>query len=420
MSLVRAADVPAAKNAPRPDLLPAIELAPFVVKGEKISISILARSRGDKSYAEKFAEDVIQVADAALEKSPGAGLVIIGDKGEPHPVFLFRKFVAMAEAGQLDPAVAARATEASKLMREWQQRLMLDDAAKQGMPLETFLKALPLPLEGVASKLYQWAWAEGFDDKRVEQKFRSLTLADFGRDQLARFDWVFYLPPREAAGEVIKEMVPVMLKKEKVGLLKRAALRSAMVVFAPAIRKAVESARKGMLFMTLLRARSSYSQEEIQQLTRAYVRVMMPDFKFNDGNTRERAIQAVEAQKIANAEYAKDPFVSPTRVAEFDLEAFAAFEGSYAEKDAPAQHRFVRTADGVAWQFLAHKPRPYFPAGDRLFVSENGKNTLRFLVDETGAVTGVEERAHRHRKTFQRATLPPVDPERPETTTRKR
>src|SRR5690606_29828122 len=120
-------------------------------------------------------------------------------------------------------------------------------------------------LEGVASNLYQLAWAEGFDEKRVEQKLRSLTEADFATDPLARFDWVFYLPPREAFRAVMKAIVPTMMKQQKLGLFKRTAVRGAMVVFAPAINKAVEGARKGMLFMTVLRARSGYSDDDIKQ-----------------------------------------------------------------------------------------------------------------------------------------------------------
>lgn len=392
----------------RSDFMPAVELAPFVVKGEKLSISILARSKADRRYAEKFSEDVMEVIFATLEKSAGAGLVIIGEEGEPHPVFVFRKFIELAKANQLDPAVAARAQEAGELMRQWERRLNLDAATKDGLPVEAFLKALPLPLEGISSKLYQIAWAEGFDEKRVEQKLRSLTPADLAGDQLSRFNWVFYLPPREAFGEVMKALVPLMMKKEKMGLLKRAAVRSAVVVFMPAIKKAVEGARKGMLFMTVMRARSGYTDDDIQRLTGAYVRVLMPDFKFNDSSTQQRAIDAIEAQKVANAEYAKDPFISPQRLTEFDPAVYAKFEGDYAEKSESTYH-FARSEGGFTWRYRNLKPQPFYPAGDRLFVSENGRTTIGFLVDEAGNVTGVEQRSHRQRRTFPRTVAAPSD-----------
>ena len=394
-------------DSPRSDFLPPVVLEPLVVKGERLSISILARTKADHRYAQKFAEDVIEVVYATLENSPGKGLVIIGEEGEPHPVLVFRQFVALAAAHQLDPAMAARATEISEMMRNWEKRLNLEEAAKDGLPIETFLNALPLPLEGVGSKLYQLAWAEGFDPKRVEQKLRSLTPSDLERDQLSGFDLVFYLPPRDAFRDAMKAIVPVVLKKEKMGPVKRAMVRSMLVVFAPAIRKGVEGARKGMLFMTVFRARSRYSEDDVMHLTRAYVRVLMPDFKFNDSITHERAIAAIEEQKLANLEYAKDPFVSPPRLTDFDPEAFAQFEGEYAEKQ-ETTHRFARTNDGFSWQYRDQKPGPFFPAGERLFVSENGKMTIQFLLDETGAVTAVEERWHRRRKTVQRTPLAPA------------
>ncbi len=404
------ADADAGREGGREEFLPPVVLEPLVIKGETLSISILARTKADRRYAEKFAADVIEVAYATLEKSPGDGLVIIGEEGEPHPVLVFRKFVALAEANQLEPAVAARGTEVAEMMRQWERRLNLDEAAKQGLPLDALLNALPLPLEGVASKLYQIAWTEGFDGDRVERKLRSLTLAELEADELSRFDWVFYLPPREAFRAVMKAIVPAMMKKEKMGPIKRAAVRGAMVAFAPAIRKGVEGARKGMLFMTVFRARSGYSEDDILELTRVYVRVLMPDFKFNESSTHERAIAAIEAQKLANDAYAKDPFVSPPRLGEFEPAAFARFEGGYAENTEKPEitHRFARSESGFTWQYRDQPARPFFPAGERLFVSENGKMTTEFLVDDTGAVTGVEERWHRRSKSLWRMPVPEV------------
>lgn len=229
-------------------------------------------------------------------------------------------------------------------------------------------------------------------------------------DKLARFDWVFYLPPKEAAGEVIDSLLPEMLKKQKMGFFKRATVRSSLVVFAPAVRKAIESARKSMLFMTVLHARGGHSEDDVRALTRAYVRVLMPDFKFNDFSTQERAITAVQDQLAANAEYAKNPYVSPSRLTTFDLAAYVPFAGEYGPPDGPAR-RFASTAAGFTWQYREAKPRPMFPAGERLLVSEDGRMTLRFQVDDAGAVTGVEERWHRGGRTLPRmpaATREPV------------
>jgi hypothetical protein len=389
------------------EFLPAVQLAPFVVNGEPLSISIHARSKADRRYAERFAEEVIEVAYETLGGSVGAGLVIMGKEGEPHPVFIFRKFLALAEAGELNADVAVSAVELTTMMEKWQATFHPSNGeANEGPKLDfdQIVEAIPLPLEGLGSKLYQLAWAADFDDTRLTETLRSLTVADLNDDQLSKFAWVFYLPPRSAFNRALKNVLPVMLKHEKVGLFKRAALRSALVVFKPAIRTAMEAGRKGMLFMTVLRAQSSYSQDDIMALTGAYIKVLMPDFKFNGSKTHGRAIDAIEAQKIANEEYAKDPFVSPTPLSDFDAEAYAVFEGDYTDKSNKLEttHRFRRDGDTFTWQYLDQKPMNFRPAGPQLFVSDQGRMTIRFLTDENGAVTGVEERWVRRRKTVPR------------------
>ncbi|MEO6006004.1 MAG: hypothetical protein ABIZ04_20210, partial [Opitutus sp.] len=159
------------------------------------------------------------------------------------------------------------------------------------------------------------------------------------------------------------------------------------------------------LFMTVLGAQTEYTQEEIQLLTRAYVRVLMPDFKFNDGETQQRAIAAVAAQRVANAEYAKDPFTAPRPLETFDAAAYSTFEGNYVENP-KLIHRLRRDGDTFTWQSLEPKPNVFRPAGPNLLVSEKGHMTLQFIVDEMGAVTGVEERWVRRRKTIPREPAP--------------
>ena len=222
-----------------------IQLAPFVVKGQKLSLSIHARTNGDRKYATGFAEDVIGIAYETMGKSTGAGLVIVGREGEPHPVVVIRKFVAMAAAGELDPTVAAKAGELSDLLARWKTMLNIeedddDDETGPKITFDMIMPALPLPLEGIGAKLYQLSWAEGFDQARVEQKIRSLTLAQLEADTLAKFDWVFYLPPRNAYVCVQNTLMKEVMEKEKLGFMKRAAIKSALVVFKPAVKKAVE------------------------------------------------------------------------------------------------------------------------------------------------------------------------------------
>lgn len=389
---------------PAPEFGKDVQLAPFVVQGKPLTVAIHARTKGDRRYAEKFADEVVEVAYETLGDSTGKGLVIVGAKGEPHPVLLMRKFIAWSEAGRIDPGLAPAAAQMKAALGHVQDKFKIDDeeSARMGITFETFMPALPMPLVGPASPLYQLAWAEGFDDARIERRLLMLTLAELERDQLMRYDWVFYLPPRSATGPVLKELMDKAMKGQNMGLFKRAAVRSAVFAFKPVVNKAVEAMRSGFLFATILRADGTYGEDDIDQLTRAYVRELMPDLKPGSGDEKRRALAAIEKQKIANAEYAKDPFVKPERLARYDPAAYLPFEGEYTDKPPEATHRFRREGDGFQWNYRDQKPRPFYPAGDRLLVNEEGSMTIRFLTDDAGRVTGVEERWVRRRKTVAR------------------
>jgi hypothetical protein len=385
-----------------------VQLAPFVVNGKKLSAAVYARTKSDRRYGEKFAEEVVGIAYETMGDSTGKGLVVVGREGEPHPVVVIRKVLAMAEAGQLDPEVAKKAGELSTLLTKWKAMLHLDvESSGKGFKVtfDMVMPALPLPLEGLASKLYQISWAEDFDDTRVERKLRALTLADLKSDALSKYTWVFYLPPRNAFKAVEDDVIEQAEKHEKMGLLKRATLNSALFVFSPAIKTAVEGMRKSMLFMTVLQAESNYRKEDIMALTGAYLQVLMPDFKFNGGTEHQRALEAIERQKIKNADYAANPYVSPARLTEFDPAVYAPFEGEYAVGEGKKRvTRSFKQKDGAyAWQPSRGSPQILHPAvGERLLVSADGKMTVQFQIDENGVVTGAEERRERFRRTLSR------------------
>ena len=89
--------------------------------------------------------------------------------------------------------------------------------------------------------------------------------------------------------------------------------------------------------------------------------------------------------------------MKPARLATFDPAAYAPCEGEYTAKPPEVTHRFKREGDSFHWKHRDQKPQVFYPAGDRLLVNENGTATIRFLVDDKGAVTGVEERWGRRR-----------------------
>lgn len=301
-----------------------VELAPYVVRGEQLAVSIHARSARDRKYAEAFSGEVMKVVHEGVTPCTGKGLVIIGAKGEPHPVAVFRRFQELAASGQLRPELAARAGELKESLDAWKRSF--DDgegdsfeaeSAAVDLEFDRILNALPLPLEGVGAKLYQIAWAERFDDARLEARFKSLGADDLQRDVFARFDWVFYLPARGALEGVISDMLDQAIKEEDMGFLGRMAVRTALTVVKPMIRRAIEGVRKGMFFAAVVRAQTDYTDEQVSVLAGAYIETMVPDSDSGrprrQGSAHERAVAAV--REVA------EEFDVATRAADLGAEA---------------------------------------------------------------------------------------------------
>jgi len=314
---LQAAGAQGDRGAPEKDeFSPLVKLAPFVVNGQSLAVAIHARTGSDRRYGEAFAEGVVRVVGEAVTESTGKGLVIIGAKGEPHPIFVFRKFLALAEGGKLDPAIAARAPELAAMLLRWERSFgpgNAEGAAREkdrdhGVELDfdKILTALPLPLRGVGAKLYQLAWAEKFDEAKVEARLRALRPDDLERRDLFKaYDWVFYLPPKGAFDRVIDDIVADALKQADVGFLARVAVKGALLALKPKIRRAIEAMRQGMMFQTVVEARTPYNEAEISALTDAYVDVYMPGEKASEGSEHERAVKAVRARLRQNAEKAE-------------------------------------------------------------------------------------------------------------------
>ncbi|MDA1068913.1 MAG: hypothetical protein O3C43_20700 [Verrucomicrobia bacterium] len=380
----------------RSDFQAFVELAPFEVVDQHLTISVFARSKADRRYAESFAEEVVDITYATLGKSTGYGLVIVGDETEPHPMFVYKIFLRMAREKRIRMELVPSADELERMIQEWEDKVEFDERDGGGedgidIEFETLVPALPLPLEGVASKLYQIAWVEAFDERRVEQRLEALTLEELESDELSFYDWVFFLPHRAAFSKVLDEVIPIYMEQKKVNIFQAAAIRVAVFTFKPLMKGAFERIRKGMLYMTLLRAVSDYSESDIEALLETYIKALRFDGKARGQSEREFVIEKIEAQKIENAWFAAHPFVPPEPLATFDPAAYKKFEGKYARRS-KASHRFFIKNGKTYWHFLDREPRLFFPAGEYLFVSEDKSMTIRFLNDEAGNISGVEQR----------------------------
>lgn len=306
---VQAAGVPSTRE----DFSSRVQLAPFVVNGRSLAISIHARSQSDRRYGEQFTEGVARTVYEAVTEATGKGLVIVGAKGEPHPIVIFRQFVALAKSGKLDPAVAGRSVELSQMMERWvdtayDHRSTSPDRAEKAdfsFEFDQISTALPLPLVGPGSKLYQIAWAQNFDEAKIEAKLCDLRPSDLEQpDLLGAFDWAFYLPPKGSLDRVIDAIIAQAVRAENISFFERLAVKSALAVVRPKVRRAIEVVRQSMLFMTVVEARTRYTKAEVSALTAAYVRALLSEEATETLSEPERATRAVREQLRLNREEA--------------------------------------------------------------------------------------------------------------------
>ena len=296
---------PPAGLPPKDEFSRMVQLAPFKVQGKQLAVSIHARNSRDRRYAGQFAEEVLSVIhESGVTSETGKGLVIIGRKGEPHPIVFFRRFLELAESGRLDPAIAALAPGLPEGRDDWativnqEMRHDAEGGQEEDLEFEQIVTALPLSLHGAGAKIYQLAWAANFDDAALEARLRSLTPADLERrDLFARFDWVFYLPPKNAFDKVLDDIIAEELKDEAAGFAERLAIKGAMLVIKPKIRKTIEAVRSGLLLQCIAQSRTTLTPGETAELLGAYVEELMPFEKSTyPGNDHERAVQAVRAE----------------------------------------------------------------------------------------------------------------------------
>jgi hypothetical protein len=314
-----AAEAPA--NPPTTDEFSSlVKLAPFVVNGKSLAVSIYARTRSDRRYGEAFSGEVIKVVYEAVTESTGRGLVIVGVKGEPHPIVVFRKFLALAKEEKLDPEIAAHARELQTMVDNWQtmsngtSRRAGKSSGGPDLKVEKLIEAFPLPLEGVGAKLYQLAWEQKFDDAKVEAALRGLRAGDLERrDRFKAYDWVFYLPEKGAFDRGLDDVIAEALKQEKrIGFFARTAIKGVLLVVKPKIRRAIEGMRQGVMFMTVVKAQTSLSSAETRNLLDAYVEVFQPFHPKGkpplEGDTdHERLVNALRARLKKIAEKSKAP-----------------------------------------------------------------------------------------------------------------
>ncbi len=387
------------------EFLDVVELAPFEIVDDQLAVSVFARTRGDRNYAVRFAEEVLDYTYQSINGSPGLGLVIVGEKGEPHPIFVYYQFMDLAEQGRLDPRLQSAIEELDAMIQEWQDKVKVGgmdrESGEMRMDFETVIPAIPLPLEGVGSKLYQIAWVEKFDQQRLARRFEALTPEELASDDLSAFDWVFFLPHKSEFGKVLDKTIDAFMDHKKPNFFTAAAIRTAVFSFKPWIKSAFERLRKGMLYLTLLRARTDYSDSEKRALTQRFTEALEFDGRKSGQSKRDFVIQELEDQIEENLWFHENPFKAPEPLAAYDPDAYRVFEGKYSKTRKPT-HEFLIRKDKTYWKYRDREPQLFFPASETLLIHEKGQKTLEFFLDDKGEVTAAMVRWKDGRNIFKK------------------
>lgn len=258
-------------------------------------ISIFAEKAGQRSYAQRFAESVYEAAYATTGESAGKGLVIMGNYDQPHPVLLVKQYMDVAEAteGLVEGPVFGNMLD--RAMERWDEgdQTLRDEI---GMDIESIAYVIPMPLEPSVLNLYLAAREEGFDEGKVAERYATFKPMDVRLGDFERYDWVIYLPPKNAIDRAIKDVLPHVMEKEKVGFFKRSLIKGAVFTFKPVIRDAMEGVRKSLLYESILKATSDLGEEDIELLTGAYRDALMPRGRVIPRDKDRKSVLAVKAK----------------------------------------------------------------------------------------------------------------------------
>ena len=374
---------------------------------ENDKISILAESGAQRRYAERFSEIVYEAVFETTGEPAGKGLVVIGNAKDPHPILLLKDYFETLYGAESEAEKANIQILFGKTLEEFEKGSQ-EMKKEVGLDLDSVAHVVPMPLEGPILNLYQIAKQENFDESRINERIQDPDSFRRVAASFENYDWAVYLPPKNAIDKALKEILPAVMKKEKMGFFKRSLVRGAVATFKPLIRDAMEGVRKSTMYDAILATTGDLNDGDRAALTGAYLESLMPRGNLIPGKKTDRSLEAIREQKRKNAEYAKDPYIEPTETLPLDLPAYASLEGEY-ETSWGQPIRIYQDEGAFQFRRAENDPRKLLPVGDRLFTVEDRKMTIEFLADETNRIAKAEIRRERHRETINRIVR--IEPE---------
>lgn len=200
---------------------------------------------GKKSGAEQ-ARKIIGAVMKDLKESgitkPSRGLILVVDSGEKPPFEATRLIEALSTSGTLNSGGGSQDILGG--MAEAKKQL-----EKAGLDMNTLLSIMPIPI--VPATLNEMA--EEFP-KNVDQQV----------------DYCIILPTDRCFNAGINKMIGALLKKEKVGLMKRLAVHAAMRLMEKKVTKQSKNEQQAVLYQHLLHIQKDLPKEQKEKMTKAY------------------------------------------------------------------------------------------------------------------------------------------------------
>jgi len=103
-------------------------------------------------------------------------------------------------------------------------------------------------------------------------------------------------PQKNAIDRAIKDVLPHVMKKEKMGFFKRSLVKGAVFTFKPLIRDAMEGVRKSLLYESILGATSDLGEEDKEKLKGAYLGALMPQGRVIPRDKDRKSVLAVKTK----------------------------------------------------------------------------------------------------------------------------
>ena len=365
-------------------------------------VSIFAKNESLRRYGERFSKTVYEAAYETTGEPAGKGLVIIGNPEHPHPIMLIKKYLEIGGESGANLDALGIMPELRDALEDWEEAEK-EVKKEVGVDIESIVHVIPMPLEGALLNLYLVARETDFDEERIDGRFADLSVHELQFGEFESYDWVIYLPPKNALDKVLREVLPKAMKKHKIGFFKRALVRGAIFTFKPLIRDAMEGVRKSLLYDAILKSTSDLSKGDRDALTEAYRNALMPKGKLIPSGSRKQAaaFAAIREQKKKNAEYARDPFIAPQSMIDMNPESYSKFEGVYLWNE----NKTVSVYRGNSTLYYKNgddDPIEILPTSETLFVTGKKDMTFEFLANDNGEFSKIELRKERWRKTIHR------------------